>query len=504
MKKVGKVLLFNLVFASLIFGVLFNINLVGAWDSGWKSFNSQAGCYQTGCGSTCCVTQGGYCGSSASGFGLSWIQHANVCSVSSRNLKFLCGTVGCDIISGSGMGQVADIPAVGSYYVSVTGKWDSGGGENLYLGVNTFGLDSNRRLIKDFSTETSCVFKNTFLINSDPAQIWVEASSNSGSVKVRTFKISDNLPADVNYYCDDGSAVVHCTLLTWYRDADGDGYGDPNDIIISCTQPDGYIPRDTDANDTDPTINPDAPEICDFVDNNQDGVIDEGCFYPSIFIESPLMNGEYNESSVVLAVTTSEDVDSCSYNIDGGNFADLTLLDSTTMVSELIDNLDEGSHTIEVTCSDTDGWQNYTSVDFTIDTIPPTISLISPSSLFYDTTDINVEIVTDGTQQSIWYNWNGTNQVYNSIELVTFNEGWNTITAYASDSFGNINFVSFTFYVDTINPDVIITNPVTDGEIFSVNNIPVEYTTTDINAFSCWWTSDSGLTNNPLICGQNI
>lgn len=32
-----------------------------------------------------------------------------------------------------------------------------------------------------------------------------------------------------------------CTELTWYRDADGDGLGDPADTVTSCERPSGYV-----------------------------------------------------------------------------------------------------------------------------------------------------------------------------------------------------------------------------------------------------------------------
>ena len=54
----------------------------------------------------------------------------------------------------------------------------------------------------------------------------------------------------------DGSSV--CT------DSDNDGYDD-----ISC--------GGDDCDDSDPTVNPGAPELCDEIDNNCDGVTDEGC-----------------------------------------------------------------------------------------------------------------------------------------------------------------------------------------------------------------------------------
>lgn len=60
------------------------------------------------------------------------------------------------------------------------------------------------------------------------------------------------------------------------RDMDGDGFGDPDDVVVdACTTRPGYAPNDYDCDDTDPDVHPDAQEICDGVDGDCDGNPDD-------------------------------------------------------------------------------------------------------------------------------------------------------------------------------------------------------------------------------------
>lgn len=64
----------------------------------------------------------------------------------------------------------------------------------------------------------------------------------------------------------------------WYRDADGDGYGNPNPAFMKfqVARPRGYVLDNTDCRDFDPLSFPGADEQGDGIDNNCDGQVDEG------------------------------------------------------------------------------------------------------------------------------------------------------------------------------------------------------------------------------------
>lgn len=70
-----------------------------------------------------------------------------------------------------------------------------------------------------------------------------------------------------------GDTMVATTL---YRDLDGDGYGQDTDVVDACNPRPDYAPRPGDCDDAIPTAHPDAVEACNRIDDDCDGLGDEG------------------------------------------------------------------------------------------------------------------------------------------------------------------------------------------------------------------------------------
>ncbi|MEO6169181.1 MAG: MopE-related protein [Chitinophagales bacterium] len=76
--------------------------------------------------------------------------------------------------------------------------------------------------------------------------------------------------------CNDADPAIYGPA-TWFLDADGDLYGQPEiNIVMDCVQPVGYVSNNADCDDTNATINPGAVEIPNNgIDDDCDGLIDE-------------------------------------------------------------------------------------------------------------------------------------------------------------------------------------------------------------------------------------
>ena len=61
----------------------------------------------------------------------------------------------------------------------------------------------------------------------------------------------------------------------YYLDSDGDGFGDDNSTAMACEPDPGYVAVGGDCDDAEPTVYPDATELCDGLDNDCDGDVDE-------------------------------------------------------------------------------------------------------------------------------------------------------------------------------------------------------------------------------------
>ncbi|MCB9674732.1 MAG: putative metal-binding motif-containing protein [Alphaproteobacteria bacterium] len=76
--------------------------------------------------------------------------------------------------------------------------------------------------------------------------------------------------------CDGSADGADATGATaWYPDLDGDLYGSGTPLFL-CAQPAGHRANDTDCDDADNSVHPTAPEQCDGVDNDCNGVADDG------------------------------------------------------------------------------------------------------------------------------------------------------------------------------------------------------------------------------------
>src|SRR4029079_7169423 len=89
-------------------------------------------------------------------------------------------------------------------------------------------------------------------------------------------EVCDGLDNDCNGTADDGVVYVD-----YWPDADGDTYGDATVAPLNTClgQPAGTVTDGTDCDDTDPTVFPGAPELCDGLDNDCNGTADDGVIF---------------------------------------------------------------------------------------------------------------------------------------------------------------------------------------------------------------------------------
>ncbi|MBT7706137.1 hypothetical protein HN747_01690 [archaeon] len=202
---------------------------------------------------------------------------------------------------------------------------------------------------------------------------------------------------------------------------------------------------------------------------------------PQVSIDYPQAIN-YNVDVSELNYTTSDiSPDSCWYSTDNGvtNSSSVVAGVNFTGVVSV-----EGSNTWTVYCNDTSGSENISSITFIKDTTNPGISITSPANTTYDNLQQIVFLsASDTNLDSIWFtNPSGQNETYTAPILKTFDEGSNTLLAYANDSFGNTNSTSVVFLIDTINPQIDYgLGTEIDYANLSQSNVFVNVSVTEVN-----------------------
>ena len=75
-------------------------------------------------------------------------------------------------------------------------------------------------------------------------------------------------------------------FLTWYFDNDGDDFGNILMDSISCYTIPGYVTDNSDCDDINALINPDAVELCNSLDDNCNGIIDEDLILYTLYVDA--------------------------------------------------------------------------------------------------------------------------------------------------------------------------------------------------------------------------
>lgn len=100
-----------------------------------------------------------------------------------------------------------------------------------------------------------------------------DCDDNNPDINPDIAETCDGVDNNCNDLVDDGLPVFQ-----FFLDNDGDSYGNIDSIIQSCsfTIPTGYVSNNGDCDDFNPNINPDIMEVFDSLDNDCNGLIDDG------------------------------------------------------------------------------------------------------------------------------------------------------------------------------------------------------------------------------------
>ena len=136
-------------------------------------------------------------------------------------------------------------------------------------------------------------------------------------------EVCDGLDNDCEGSVDGADAL---DAVTWYADADSDGYGDPQTGELTCTQPSGAVTDNTDCDDAHADALPGGTEVCDGLDNDCDGSTDGPDSLDALTLYTDADGDSYGDPSTaqLLCAATSTtvadntDCDDTNRNINPG------------------------------------------------------------------------------------------------------------------------------------------------------------------------------------------
>ena len=104
-----------------------------------------------------------------------------------------------------------------------------------------------------------------------PAGTWLlsagDCNDQDASISPSGSEVCGGEDEDCDGTVDEASAI---DAPQWFADSDGDGFGDSSVVQAACEAPSGTVANPWDCDDTDDAIHPDAVEVCDSADVDED------------------------------------------------------------------------------------------------------------------------------------------------------------------------------------------------------------------------------------------
>jgi hypothetical protein len=147
---------------------------------------------------------------------------------------------------------------------------DQDNDSNKYC-INLSGTCSCSAASINDAKETSCAISNEYG-KCEGTRSCTSSGLGACDAETPSVEICDGIDNNCNGETDEADGN---DTPTWFKDTDGDGYGDAAEAVNACDAPEGHVDNALDCDDNNNTINPDGEEVCDDADNNCNDETDE-------------------------------------------------------------------------------------------------------------------------------------------------------------------------------------------------------------------------------------
>ena len=245
--------------------------------------------------------------------------------------------------------------------------------------------------------------------------------------------------------------------------------------------------------------------------------IGEAASVPDLAIDSPA-NQTYATSTIEFNITLNEEGDVALFSFDSGTTNFTMTKYNTTVFNYTNSSVPDGGYTVNFYANDTSGNLNATeSIGFSVDTTEPTMIYDPPTedsgvTKADDYIEINVTAIDNLLDSIVIRLYNSTQDEINSsktqsspnyINFSGLSDGLYFYNATANDTVGNeANLATRNITLDKLNPGINLIYPL--NTTYTLVQTLLNYTVSDTNLDTCWYSTDDGTTNTTVTCGTNV